>query len=101
MSRAQVQDEGSWRALFFACAAVPFLALSLAALAITARPSGTDAADLGPAGLLTESIAIVLAIVAIWAGDETSRRGRAGRRLGMGIVIAAVGLRLAAGAILG
>jgi hypothetical protein len=96
-SGAGARAEGSFRSLFLALAALPFVALSLTGLVVPAA----ERPDLTTATLLAESVGIVLAIAAIWAGDETTRRGRAGRRLGMGIVIVAVGLRLAQGALLG
>ncbi len=96
-SGAEARAEGSFRSLFLALAAVPFVVLSLAGLLVPAA----ERADLTSATLLAESVGIVLAIAAIWAGDETTRRGRAGRRLGMGIVIATVGLKLFQGALLG
>lgn len=97
MSGTTTRDEGSLRSLFFALAALPFLALSLAGLVVPAA----DRAELTTATLLAQSVAIVLAIAAVWAGDETTRRGRAGRRLGMALVLAAVGLKLGGGALVG
>jgi hypothetical protein len=96
VSRQETRDEGSFRSLFFALAALPFLVLSAAGLVVP----GAQRAELATATLLAESVAIVLAIVAIWAGDETTRRGRAGRRLGMGIIIATIGLKFVTGAVL-
>ena len=96
-SGAGARAEGSFRSLF--------LALSGPALrrpvADRAGRAGRRTGGSHEATLLAESVGIVLAIAAIWAGDETTRRGRAGRRLGMGIVIAAVGLKLLQGALLG
>ncbi len=99
MTDAEIRPAGPLRSVVLGVASIPLAIGSFAWVPFAAQ--GREMGDLDRVPAIAETAALILAILAIWLGDEVTERGQLGRRIGMVVVVAVIGANLVAKAILG
>ena len=92
MTDVETRRPGPLRSVVLAVVSIPLALLSFSWIAFASQ--GLEMGDLARLPALAETAALVLAILAIWLGDEVTQRGSLGRRIGMIVVVAIIGANL-------
>jgi hypothetical protein len=99
MTDAEIHPAGPLRSVVLAVASIALAIGSFSWIPFAAQ--GHEMGDLARVPVIAETAALILAILAIWLGDEVTQRGQLGRRIGMFVVVAMIGANLVGKAILG
>lgn len=98
MTDIETRRPGSLRPVVLAVVSIPLAILSFSWVAFASQ--GLEMGGLARLPAVAETAALILAILAIWLGDDVTERGTLGRRIGMVVVVAVVGANLLGQAIL-
>ncbi len=92
MTDVETRRTGPLRSVVLAVAAIPLAVLSFAGT--VAAWKGLETSYVARLPAVAAATALILAILAIWLGDEVTQRGGLGRRIGMIVVVATIGANL-------
>jgi hypothetical protein len=99
VNQPEARQAGRRRSLVLALGAIPLVGLSFSWIA--SASTGPDGSHFTTLSTVAETAGLLVAIAAILLGDEVTNRGRLGRRLGMVLVVFAIGANLAGKALIG